>query len=133
MSNIYIFLTGIQYVLYYSCKEFDMREWLTLGPVPYEEDCVQVNSDGEYLTAMSKEVRKFVQLLDNRFLNIPENAYFGVKRESHDFGTYMEAAVFWDTECEDSEKFSYFVESNLPANWTDDSKLDWNSTPVPAG
>ncbi len=119
-------------MLYYSCKELDMREWLTLGPVPYEEDCVQVNSDGEYLTAMSQEVRKFVQFLDDRFLNIPENAYFGVKRESHDFGTYMEAAIFWDTEDPESEQFAFFVESHIPATWNDESKLDWKQTPVTA-
>ena len=109
-----------------------MREWLTLGPAPYEEDCVQVNSNGEYLPAMSQEVRKFVQFLDERFLNIPENAYFGVKRESHDFGTYMEAAIFWDTEDPESEQFAFFVESHIPATWNDDSKLDWKQTPVPA-
>ena len=109
-----------------------MREWMTLGPVPYEEDCVQVNSNEDYLPAMSKEVRRFAEFLENRFLNIPENAYFGVKSESHDFGTYKEAAVFWDTECEDSEKFAFFVESNLPATWTDESKLDWKQSPVTA-
>ena len=61
-TNIYNY---IQYVLYYSCKEFDMKEWLTLGPVPYEEDCVQVNSNEDYLPAMVKEVRKFVEFLES--------------------------------------------------------------------
>ena len=119
-------------MLYYSCKEFDMREWLTLGPVPYEEDCVQVNSNEDYLPAMNKEVRKFVEFLQNRFLNIPENAYFGVKSENHDFGTYKEAAIFWDTEDEESEQFAFFVESNIPARWDDTEQIDWKKTPVPA-
>lgn len=119
-------------MLYYSCKELDMREWLTLGPVPYEEDCVQVNSNEDYLPAMVKEVRKFVEFLESRFLNIPENAYFGVKSENHDFGPYKEAAVYWDTNDEESEQFAFFVESHLPATWNDDSKLDWKQTPVPA-
>ena len=110
-----------------------MREFMTLGPVPYEEDCVQVNSNSDYLTDMVKEVRKFVEFLESRFLNIPENAYFGVKSENHDFGPYKEAAIYWDTDDEDSEKFAFFVESHLPATWSDDSKLDWKPTPVPAG
>ena len=52
-----------------------MRDFMTLGPVPYEEDCVQVNSNEDYLPAMNKEVRRFVEFLNNRFLNIPEGAY----------------------------------------------------------
>ena len=110
-----------------------MREWLTLGPVPYEEDCVQVNSNEDYLPAMVKEVRKFVQLLDNRFLNIPENAYFGVKSENHDFGPYKEAAIYYDTDDTESEQFAFFVETNLPATWSDESKIDWKAPKVPAG
>lgn len=81
---------------------------------------------------MRKEVANYVALLENRFINIPENAYFGIKRESHHFGTYFEAAVYWETEDADSQAFAYFVESRLPATWDDDSKLDWK-TPVPAG
>ena len=108
-----------------------MTDFMTLGPVPFEEDCIQVSPEVDY-SAMRKEVAKYVALLESRFINIPENAYFGIKRESHDFGTYFEAAVYWDTENADSQAFACFVESRLPATWTDDSKLDWK-TPVPAG
>ena len=110
-----------------------MREWLTLGPVPYEEDCVQVNANEDYLPAMSQEVRRFVQFLSNRFLNIPENAYFGVKTEGHDFGTYKEAAIYWDTDDEESERFAMFVESNIPATWSDTKQIDWKAPKVPVG
>ena len=108
-----------------------MTDFMTLGPVPFEEECIQVSPEVDY-SAMRKEVSNYVALLESRFTNIPENAYFGIKRESHDFGTYFEAAVYWDTEDADSQAFAYFVESRLPATWTDDSKLDWK-TPVPAG
>ena len=110
-----------------------MREWLTLGPVPYEEDCVQVSSSEDYLPEMVKEVRKFVEFLNNRFLNIPENAHFGVKSENHDFGPYKEAAIYWDTEDSESEQFAYFVESNIPATWADTKQIDWKAQRVPAG
>jgi hypothetical protein len=105
-----------------------MRDFMTLGPVPYEEDCVQVNSNEDYLPAMNKEVRRFVEFLNNRFLNIPEGAYFGVKSESHDFGTYKEAAVFYDTNDSDSEEFAFFVECRLPATWDDVEQLDWRAS-----
>ena len=31
-----------------------------------------------------------------------------------------------------SMSFAFFVESNLPATWTDESKLDWKQSPVTA-
>jgi hypothetical protein len=130
--QIYFFnLHYIYNLIYYSCKEIEMTDFMTLGPVPFEEDCIQVSPEVDY-SAMRKEVANYVALLESRFINIPENAYFGIKRESHDFGTYFEAAVYWDTENADSQAFACFVESRLPATWTDDSKLDWK-TPVPAG
>ena len=108
-----------------------MRDFMTLGPVPFEEECIQVSPEVDY-TEMRNEVSKFVAMLERRFTNIPENAYFGIKRESHDFGTYFEAAVYWDTEDEESRDFAFYVENHLPASWNDDSTLDWK-TPVPAG
>jgi len=106
-----------------------MREWMTLGTVPYEEDCVQVNPNKDYLPAMQAEVRRFVKLLEERFPNIPEEAYFGVKRESgHDAGTYLEAAIYWNTNCSESQEFAFFVESNIPARWDDVEQLDWKAT-----
>ena len=111
-----------------------MRDYMSLGPVPYEEDCVQVNPDTDYIPAMRAEVNKFKVMLEERFLDIPEEAYFGVKREQHDFGTYLEVAVYWDTDDEDSRNFAFFVESNIPAKWSDDKKIYWrDSQKIPAG
>ena len=105
-----------------------MREWMTLGTVPYEEDCVQVNSNKDYLPAMQADVRRFVKFLEERFPNIPEEAYFGVKRESgHDFGTYLEAAIYWNTNCSEAQEFAFFVEANIPARWDDVEQLDWKA------
>jgi hypothetical protein len=105
-----------------------MREWMTLGTVPYEEDCVQVNPNKDYLPAMQADVRRFVKFLEERFPNIPEEACFGVKRESgHDAGTYLEAAIYWNTDCTEAEQFAYFVESNIPARWDDFEQLDWKA------
>lgn len=104
-----------------------MREYLTLGPVPVEEDCVQVNSNQDYLPEMSKEVRRFVEFLNNRFSNQPEGAYFGVKSEYHDFGQYKEAAVFYDSNDAEAEEFAFFVECNLPMTWDETGQVDWKA------
>lgn len=105
-----------------------MKEWMTLGTVPYEEDCVQVNSDKDYFSEMQVEVRRFVKFLEERFFNIPDEAYFGVKREGgHDAGTYLEAAIYWNTNCSEAQEFAFFVESNIPARWDDVEQLDWKA------
>ena len=50
------------------------------------------------------------------------------KRESgHDAGTYLEAAVYWNTDCPEAEQFAFFVESNIPARWDDVEQLDWKA------
>jgi hypothetical protein len=66
-----------------------MRDFMTLGPVPFEEECIQVSPEVDY-TEMRNE----------------------------------------DT---DSQTFAFFVESNLPARWSDDAKLDWSAEYVTAG
>ena len=48
-----------------------------------------------------------------------------IEFKSHDFGTYKEAAVFYDTNYSDSEEFAFFVECHLPATWDDVEQLDW--------
>ena len=105
-----------------------MREWMTLGTAPYEEDCVQINPNKDYFSEMQVEARRFVNFLGERFLNIPDEAYFGIKRENgHDAGTYLEAAIFWDDKCPESEQFAMFVESNIPARWDDTEQIDWKA------
>lgn len=113
---------------YNSCMD-TKYDWMTLGPCPYEEDCARMDD----YSAMTKEVRRYANLLDSRFLNIPESCYFGVKSELHEFGTYKEAAIYYEMDNEEAAQFALFVESNCPATWDDDAKLDWKTSPVPAG
>ena len=116
----------IYFAIYYSCKELEM-EYLYLGPVPYEEDCVQVNSNTDYVTAMKAEIRKYISLLETRFPDAPENAFFTMKSEHHDFGPYYEAVVKYDENDENACKYAFCVESNLPARWDDEQKIDWKA------
>lgn len=109
------------------------REWMMLGPTPYEEDCVQLKDDDESGPKMRAECNKYIDMLEKRFANIvpldksgEPNAWFNRKAESHDFGTYYEAAVFyWENlgdpdEDRDASLFALFCENNCPATWDDD-------------
>lgn len=101
-----------------------MMEYLYLGPTPYEEDAIQLTPTCDTI-AMRKQVRDYVTMLEQRFPDAPEEAYFSIKSEYHDYGTYYEAIVKYNEDNEDAVKYAFCVESNLPARWNDKEKIDW--------
>ncbi len=100
------------------------KNWLYLGPNPCEEECARMDD----YSAHSAEVRKYAQLLKDRFLNTPEGAWIGVKREDgSDYGSYYEAVVYYLEGDEEASDFAFFVESNCPVTWNDTSQVDWKA------
>ena len=100
----------------------ERKNWLYLGPNPCEEDCVSMHDYTEHRA----EVRKYVEMLKERFIDAPEGAWFGVKREDgSDAGTYYEAVVYYLDDDNEASDFAFFVESNCPMTWNDTSKVDW--------
>ena len=86
-----------------------------------------------WYTAHVAEVRKYVQMLNDRFINVPEGAWFGIKREDgSDYGSYFEAVVYYFEDDEEASNFALFVESNCPMTWNDTEKIDWKKG-APAG
>jgi hypothetical protein len=102
-----------------------MLDYLTLGSTPIEEDCVQVNRDGDYLEAMRAECARYCEMLRKRF---PEAAHLiRMKRFSHDFGPYFKACVVFDDDDEKQTELAYWVENDPPATWTDDAVVTFPS------
>ena len=96
-----------------------MRDVMELAGTPVEEECVQVNKEGDYHAAMKAECRRFKDMLEKRFPNPPAGVSFKVTSNPHDFGTYYECAVVYDDEDEEGLDFALMCEGNLPARWTD--------------
>ena len=46
-------------------------------------------------------------------------AHFAIKSFPHDFGTYREVVVYYDTD--DNDPIAYEVEANLPKTWDEES------------
>jgi hypothetical protein len=99
-----------------------MRDYMCLGNVPCCEDGIPMNKDGH-----RAECKRFAVMLDEIFINKPENAYFSIKANPHEYGTYYEVAINFDDDCPESEQFAYFVESNTPQYWTETDKIDWKA------
>jgi hypothetical protein len=99
-----------------------MRDYMCLGNVPCCEDGIPMGHDGH-----RAECKRFAIMLDEIFINKPEQSYFSIKGNLTDGGTYYEVAINWDDDFPESFDFAYFVESNTPQYWTETDKIDWKA------
>lgn len=88
-----------------------MRDYLCLGPVPDEEDCQQVGTSSYDYDKDIADLRRYKAMLEARW----PDAHFGIKSFPHEFGTYREVVVYFDTEEENPLAFE--IEANLPRIW----------------
>lgn len=100
------------------------RDYLTLGPVPCDEQCQQVGTPSYNDDVARKECLIFKRQLERQFPNPPDLTYFRVRSFPHDFGTYREVCVEYNLDDEDSVEFALSVESNTPSKWDDLSLIE---------
>ena len=98
-----------------------MKPYLTLAPVPVEEDCAQVGTD-EYTARARAECQRFIALLRKKFGPEPDGARLAVKSFPHDFGDYLEVICYFDDTLPESVEYALHCEDNLPATWDDASR-----------
>ena len=97
-----------------------MRDDISIGSAPCDEDCVQVNPQGDYHEAMRAECRRFLELIRKKLGPEPEGARLAIKSNPHDFGTYYDVVCYYDTESEEAIKHAFRCEGEAPRTWTDD-------------
>lgn len=97
-----------------------MRDYVTLGPTPCEEDCVQVG-DPDYSLRAIPECKRFIRLIREHLGQEPEGAKLVVKAFSHDFGTYHEVVCWYDEAFPKSVDYAFKCESNAPTRWDEES------------
>ena len=74
-----------------------MRDFLSIGSSPWDENCVQVGQS-DYYEKAREECMRFIQLLRQKFGPEPEGAELRIKDFPHDFGTYCEVVCWFDTD-----------------------------------
>lgn len=102
-----------------------MRDYMEVGSSPADEACVQVITGQDYMPAMRAELQRYKAMLERRFPDAPDGAYFTVRWNQHDFGSYGEVAVRFDDDDREAAAFAYFVEAHCPATWDDSEVLQW--------
>jgi hypothetical protein len=101
-----------------------MRDRFELSAtVPHEEPCSQVGTDGYY-----KNARLEAQALKSMLLRTlpppPDGTGIRIIECPHDFGIYLDLAVSYDDDEEESVEWMLKAESGVPANW-DEEAIDW--------
>lgn len=97
-----------------------MIDYVFLGPTPYAEDCAQLGAAG-YSLRSRVEIRAYLgqlhRIVQAEGRTMPAACSLVSKAESHDFGSYKEAAVRFDCDDETAVDFAYWLKSNTPEHW----------------
>lgn len=100
-----------------------MRDYISIGSAPCDEDCVQVDPKQDYIGPMKAECRRFMELIKKKLGPEPEGAYLSIKGNPHEFGTYYEIVCYYDDQNEEAVKYAFRCEAESPRTWTDDKPV----------
>ena len=105
-----------------------MRDYLTIGTVPTDEDCTGNEPTGAYVTAQRRESALFAMQIRRHYPE-PDEGYVTVKRFPHEFGGYYEACVVFDDEDEAATNWAFQVEADplgVLRQWDEESRAALN-------
>ena len=102
-----------------------MIDYMEIGSSPTDEHCAQLGSD-EYAVLSRIELNAYVHQLERMFPHVKEtdSLKFAVKRFNHDFGTYAEVVIYFDTANDFEYNCAIDIEHNLPSNWDKEAKKE---------
>jgi hypothetical protein len=89
-----------------------VREYIELGPVPFDEAAVQLG-DPYYEAAATVQCKAYAKQLER----LHPTATLGIKWFTHDFGRYPEVVVYYDPNDEVQTNLAFEIEGDLPAAW----------------
>lgn len=100
-----------------------MRDRIDIGPVPAEESCAQLGSD-RYHRVWRAECRAFCAQLLRVFGPEPEGARLIITSNPHDFGTYHDVAVLYETDNVAALDWALRIEGDTPAEWDNAARAE---------
>lgn len=100
-----------------------MRDSLSIGSAPANEDGAQVGSD-DYHKRARAELQAFKNLIRRTIGPEPEGASLVVKSNQHDFGTYLDLECVFDDRHPEAVTYCFEVERKTPSDWDDVAKRE---------
>jgi hypothetical protein len=91
-------------------------DYISLGPVPAEEECAQVGRP-DYHARARAECRRYIELLRTTFGREPEGARLRITSNPHDFGDYLDVVVEYDSSALGALEYALRVERDAPSRW----------------
>jgi len=98
-----------------------MKDYLTIGSSPCDEDCVSVGDDN-YMVKQKKECRDFIDLIRDKLGQEPRGASLCVKSFPHDLGSYCEVVCKYDDANEEATEYAFKCEGDAPTTWGEKKK-----------
>lgn len=105
-----------------------MRDYITIGSTPCNEDCAQVGRDN-YDEKSRKECQAFKNQLIRKFGEPPHGARVSIKSFPHDFGSYREVVCYYDDVIPESVEYAYKLEGDSAEAWDTDALIELSGTP----
>ena len=79
---------------------------------PYAEDCVYVG-EGNYLSRATNEANRFLSQIRKHYGNEPGNSELKIKRNPHDFGTYLSIEFYYEADNEEEVDYGFDIEGDV--------------------
>jgi hypothetical protein len=87
-----------------------------LGPAPAEEDCAQVGRT-DYEERARAECLAYIEAIRKVVGAEPDGARLRVKRQAHDFGSYLEVVCEFDGNNRDAAEYAARCDAEAPTTW----------------
>lgn len=91
--------------------------------VPHEEDCIQLGQPN-YSAYSKLEANLLMKQIVKELGDTPEGCSMKLIGCKHDFGTYYDIALIYDTDSEEHTKWVSKVEGELPNKWDFESRTE---------
>lgn len=95
-----------------------MRNSISLGPTPSDEECQQVPYAD--VAAARAECRRYIGLIRKTLGAEPEGARLVIKRNEHEFGTYFDVECEYDDNNPQALAYAFRCEAEAPTVWDSD-------------
>lgn len=93
-----------------------MRNYDDFDTVPTNEPCESLG-EGYDETKARNEARRLIMLLQTKFGIPPEGSWFALKRNPHDFGSYITVRYCYDDDDPNHAVYFDALDNNFPDTW----------------
>jgi hypothetical protein len=101
-----------------------MTDYITIGPVPCNEDCAQVGSEN-YQPRARRECEAFRRQIRRVMGAEPSGAELVIKSFPHEFGSYLEVCCKYDDASEAGVDYAFRAEGDPRiADWDEAARLE---------